>query len=263
MGARWRHPGRQRSCLPTPAQPGISVSDGKSVGVPDGKRGQIRFPAENGFDPGSDLAFVFCSSFFNPGWTRTETVRGREGGLRRGVRGMDAAAKPPWTGSRRPLRDPPPPPPRRGKAPVGGPPPAGGGRGGIRTMDAAAKPPGTGSRRPLRDPPSRPERRKSAAFRDHPEGLRRWLDIQIPRKQKRPSTGPGRVRGSGQAGIRIPASLRRPVRWPSGDRRRCGGPAVRPVPGRPARWLAGPGLRRRAGRRRPRPHRPRRSTPLR
>ncbi len=179
---------------PRPSPLGISVSDGKSVGFPSGKRGQIRFPAENGSDPGSDLAFVFCSSFFNPGWTRTETVRGREGGLRRGVRGMDAAAKPP----------------------------------------------GTGSRRPLRAPPSRSERRKSAAFRDHPEGLRRWLDTPIPRKRKRPSTGPGRSRRSGQAGIRIPASPRRPVRLPSGDHLPCGGPAGQPGPGQPVQRRAAP-----------------------
>ncbi|WP_408022901.1 hypothetical protein, partial [Stenotrophomonas geniculata] len=54
----------------------------------------IRFPQENGSDPGSDLAFVFCFSFFNPGWTRTEIFRGREGGLRRGVSRMDAATEP-------------------------------------------------------------------------------------------------------------------------------------------------------------------------
>ncbi|SET21271.1 hypothetical protein SAMN05720615_10312 [Stenotrophomonas indicatrix] len=65
---------------------------------------------------------------------------------------------------------------------------------------------------------------------DHPEGLRRWLDIQMPRKRRRPSAGPGRFRASGQAGIRIPASLHQPVRWPWIGRRCCGGLALRPLP---------------------------------
>jgi hypothetical protein len=76
---------------------------------------------------------------------------------------------------------------------------------------------------------------------DHPEGLRRWLDNQIPRKQKRPSTGPGRSRTSDQAGIRTPASPRRPVRWPSGDHPPCGGPAGQSGPGQPVQRRAAPG----------------------
>ncbi|WP_256647617.1 hypothetical protein, partial [Stenotrophomonas maltophilia] len=46
------------------------------------------------------LTLIFF--FLLRGWTHTETVRGRAGGIRGGVRGMDAAAKPPRTDSRRP-----------------------------------------------------------------------------------------------------------------------------------------------------------------
>ncbi|MGG6387252.1 hypothetical protein, partial [Bacillus velezensis] len=45
------------------------------------------------------LLFFFTSL---PWRTHPETVRGRAGWVRGGVRDMDAAAKPPWTGSRRP-----------------------------------------------------------------------------------------------------------------------------------------------------------------
>ena len=213
---------------PDPARQGFTSADGKSVGFPSGKRGQIRFPAENGSDPGRDLAFCSLLFFLQSGVGYTETVRGREGGLRRGVSAM-------------------------------GPRHASGGLAGRPTPvlpcaqdsaheQGAPEPTRTYSRRPLRNPPSRPTLSSPAFQATHPEGLRRWLDIRIPRKRTRPGAGPGRVRGSGQAGVRTPASLRRPVRWPSGDRQRCGGPAVPPVPGRPAQWLAGPGLRRRAGR---------------
>ena len=199
---------------PDPARQGFTSADGKSVGFPSGKRGQIRFPAENGSDPGRDLAFCSLLFFLQSGVGYTETVRGREGGLRRGVSAMDGAPEP------------------------------------TRTY----------SRRPLRSPPSRPTLSSPAFQPTHLEGLRRWLDIQIPRKQKRPGAGPGRSRTSGQAGIRTPASLRRPVRWPSGDHRRCGGPAGRPGPVRPVRQHAGPGQRRCAGQPRSRLRPPRRST---
>ncbi|MRI41447.1 hypothetical protein D5301_04215 [Stenotrophomonas sp. MH181796] len=43
-------------------------------------------------------------------WTCQETVGGGAGWVRGGVRGMDAAAKPPGTGSRRPPRTQPVPP---------------------------------------------------------------------------------------------------------------------------------------------------------
>jgi len=48
--------------------------------------------------PAFDFLFLFR------GWQHTETIRGRAGWVRGGVRGMDAAAKPPRTGSRRPPR---------------------------------------------------------------------------------------------------------------------------------------------------------------
>ena len=95
--------------------------------------------------------------------------------------------------------------------------------------------------RPLRSLPSRPTLASQALFATHPEGLRRWLDNQIPRKQKRPSTGPGRSRNSGRAGVRTPASLRRPARWPSGDHPPCGGPAGQPGTGQPVQRRAAPG----------------------
>src|SRR5690606_26444652 len=48
------------------------------------------------------VAFDFLLCF--PWWTHTETVRGRAGWARGGVRRMDAAAKPTRTYSRRPPR---------------------------------------------------------------------------------------------------------------------------------------------------------------
>ncbi|MBN5132447.1 hypothetical protein JY417_19940, partial [Stenotrophomonas maltophilia] len=47
-------------------------------------------------------AFAFASAFlFSFPWrTHSEIVRGRAGWVRGGVRGMDAAAKPPWAGCR-------------------------------------------------------------------------------------------------------------------------------------------------------------------
>ena len=66
---------------------------------------QERFLMSDGERTGSDPLLLFF--FLLRGWTHTETVRGRAGGLGRGVRGMDAAAKPPWMGSRRPLPSPP------------------------------------------------------------------------------------------------------------------------------------------------------------
>ncbi len=52
-------------------------------------------------------AFAFEFSFVFRGWRAQEPVQGRAGRVRRGVRGMDAAAKPPWMGSRRPRLTPP------------------------------------------------------------------------------------------------------------------------------------------------------------
>ncbi len=206
---------------PDPARQGSTSADGKSIGFPGGKRGQIRFPAENGSDPGSDLAFVFCSSFFNPGWTRTGSVRGREGGLRRGVSRMGSRHASGGLGRM----------PNPGLAVCAGQCTRASGDRAYRDVLAAS--------------PAQPilpaKRRKSAALSDHPEGLRRWLDNRIPPKQERPSTGPGRSRNSGQAGIRTPASPRRPVRWPSGDHPPCGGPAGQPGPGRPVQRRAVPG----------------------
>ncbi len=95
-------------------------------------RGQIRFPKENGSDP-MPSAMPFPRTIQpSPGNCR------RRGGVGlRGVRGMDAAAKPPWTGLRRPRN---PTPPRQttdspeplwlwlragaGRSPVGPPSPA-------------------------------------------------------------------------------------------------------------------------------------------
>jgi len=52
----------------------------------------------------SDPLLILIFFFDFPWRTHTETVRGGAGWVRGGVRGMDAAAKPPRTGSRRPPR---------------------------------------------------------------------------------------------------------------------------------------------------------------
>ncbi|WP_313420375.1 hypothetical protein, partial [Stenotrophomonas sp.] len=44
----------------------------------------------------SDRRLLLNFSFVFRGWRAQEPVQGRAGGVRRGVRGMDAAAKPPW-----------------------------------------------------------------------------------------------------------------------------------------------------------------------
>ncbi len=52
----------------------------------------------------SDPLLLLIFFFFSVGWPHTETVRGRAGWVRGGVRGMDAAAKPTGTYLRRPPR---------------------------------------------------------------------------------------------------------------------------------------------------------------
>ena len=148
MGAWPRHPCRGHPAIRhLPAFDSFPVTAGNSrfpVGVDLGRhgrstpcvwgRGQIPFPQEKGSDPGSypQCRFCFCSSYFFP-WRAEppECVRGRAGGDGGGVRGMDAAAKPPGTGLRRPPASPPArpsspiqpgdprptPPPPRGAAP--------------------------------------------------------------------------------------------------------------------------------------------------
>ncbi|HHA2918871.1 hypothetical protein, partial [Stenotrophomonas maltophilia] len=68
------------------------------------RKGQIRFPKENGSDPNPQRAAVAVAVVFAfdlllslPAVAATETVRGRAGGLGGGVSRMDAAAKPPGT----------------------------------------------------------------------------------------------------------------------------------------------------------------------
>ncbi|HEL3750092.1 TPA: hypothetical protein UMV35_002390 [Stenotrophomonas maltophilia] len=55
----------------------------------------------------SDRRLMLIFFFLLRGWTHTETVRGRAGGLRGTVGAMDGAIEPPWMGSRRVLRNPP------------------------------------------------------------------------------------------------------------------------------------------------------------
>ncbi len=105
MGARWRHPWRQRSCKPTPP-----TSDSSRRLIAVGRcRPWSTHPRHAWMRAKrSALTLTLTFLFFDFPWrTRTETVRGRAGWVRGGVRGMDAAAKPPWTGSRRPPRTPP------------------------------------------------------------------------------------------------------------------------------------------------------------
>ncbi|WP_414608334.1 hypothetical protein, partial [Stenotrophomonas pavanii] len=56
----------------------------------------IGLRAEKGSDPGSRrlLPLLLHFSFDLPWLAHTDTVKGRGGGVIRGVRGMDAAAKP-------------------------------------------------------------------------------------------------------------------------------------------------------------------------
>ncbi|WP_206747082.1 hypothetical protein, partial [Stenotrophomonas maltophilia] len=66
------------------------------------RRGQIRFPSENGSDPNTQraavaFAFALALLFSFPAVTDTETVRGRAGGLAGGVSRMDAATELTWT----------------------------------------------------------------------------------------------------------------------------------------------------------------------
>jgi len=81
------------------------------LGSDEERTGRSRFPAEKGSDPdgrgAKRPALAPALLFLFRGWTHTETVRGRAGGLGRGVSRMDAAAKPPGTDSRRPLHCPP------------------------------------------------------------------------------------------------------------------------------------------------------------
>ena len=138
LGARWRHPWRQRSCQPTPPHlRQFPCNGGFSTPCVDEvyrktRRGRIRFPAENGSDPNSQraavaVAFALALLLSLPAVMATETVRGRAGGLGGGVSRMDAAAKPPGTDSRRPPTSPPArpspvslPSPQRGLRPLAG-----------------------------------------------------------------------------------------------------------------------------------------------
>ena len=125
MGARWRHPWRQRSCQPTPPHPrqfpgdggqehGLLTIEGKQKG-----RGLRRVlfvwscsafcraePCSAPSKRSARPAFALLS-FFRGGRPQ-ETVRGRAGWVRGSVRRMDAAAKPPRTGLRRPPQPDPP-----------------------------------------------------------------------------------------------------------------------------------------------------------
>ncbi|MGF6462343.1 hypothetical protein ACVKU6_000876 [Stenotrophomonas sp. PvP086] len=223
MGARWRHPWRQRSCLPTPTRPARASlrRTARALGfqVEGGVRSVLLRKTDLTPEVTWLLSFALLSSI-RGGRAREVSVAGRVGcaGARAAWgRGMPRAG---WAGCPTPVL-----PCAQDSAHV----------------QAATELTETYLQRPLRNPSSRPKRRKSAALSDHPEGLRRWLDNQIPPKQKRPSTGPGRSCNSGQAGIRTPASPRRPVRWPSGDHPPCGGPAGQPGPGQPVQRRAAPG----------------------
>ncbi|GEM_PF-2055340 len=216
MGARWRHPWRQRSCLPTPTRPARASlrRTARALGFQVERGGRSVFLRKTDLTPEATRLLLFALlSSIRGGRARKLSVAGRVG-----CAGVSAA----WM----------PRPSPQGRV-HGGP--------------CATHPPG-------------PNEGNPPLSATTPRGLRRWLDIQITRKRKRPSAGPGRSRTSGQAGIRIPASLHRPVRWPSDDHLPCGGPAARPGPVRPVRQHAGPGLRRCAGRPRPRLRPPRRST---
>jgi len=146
MGARRRHPWRLRSCPPAPPHPRQFPGDGwfSTICVDEvyweTRRGQSRFPAENGSDPNpmrAAVASAFALLLSFPAVMATETVRGRAGGLAAGVSRMDAATEPAGTYSRRPPDNPSarpsqaslkPPPPQRGLSPLAGnlstPPPA-------------------------------------------------------------------------------------------------------------------------------------------
>ena len=189
------------------------------IGFPSGKRGQIRFPTEDGSDPGSNAAVALALlSSIRGGrarkcpWPGGWVAQGREPhGLEACLGRVGQDAQPRSCRVRRTVHT------RKRRPSLQG-----------RTCSGpcAAHPPGQPSvakrsPRPLR-------------------GASPLADIQMPRKRKRPGAGPGRVRGSGQAGIRTPASLRRPVRWPSGDHPPCGGPAGQPGPGQPVQRRAGP-----------------------
>ena len=184
MGARWRHPWRQRSCLPTPTRPAEASHrrTARALGFQVGRGVRSVFLRKTDLTPEALQLWLRSLLFF----------------LQSGV---DAQGNCPWPG---------------GWAAQGRK------RHGWRARayrDVFTESPAQPTL------PANPQQPRASS--DHPEGLRRWLDNQILRKQKRPSAGPGRIRGSGQAGIRIPASLRRPVRWPSGGRQRCDGPAAR------------------------------------
>ncbi len=189
------------------------------IGFPSGKRGQIRFPAETDLTPEATrlllLLFFLQSGVDAHGkcpWPGGWVAQGREPhGLEAclGRVGQDAqprscrVRRTVHTSKRRPSL-----------------------QGRTCSVPCAAHPPGQ---------PAVAKRSPRP-----PRGASPLADIQMPRKRKRPGAGPGRVRGSGQAGIRTPASLRRPVRWPSGDHPPCGGPAGQPGPGQPVQRRAGP-----------------------
>ncbi len=125
MGAWSRHPCRSHPCHPTPPRPRqvheaerMAKAKARAVSDVGWRRNVEPSPCSAGGFAESSRAWarlykerqakqLLILFFLFRGWTQPETVRGRAGGLGRGVRGMDAAAKPPWMGSRRPLPSPP------------------------------------------------------------------------------------------------------------------------------------------------------------
>jgi len=123
MGAWSPHPCGSHPCHPTPPRPrqvheaermakaravsdvgwrkNVEPSQCSAESIAQSSRAWARLCRERA---AKQLLLFF---FLFRGWTRTETVRGRAGGLGRGVRGMDAAAKPTGTYLRRPLPSPP------------------------------------------------------------------------------------------------------------------------------------------------------------
>jgi len=107
MGAWPRHPCRGHPALPThPAAGRFRVRHPRKR--KRRSRAKAAWPPLHCF-PRDPLLIFF---FFSVGGRPPKSVRGRSGWVRGGVRGMDAAAKPPWTDSRRPPRTQPDRPPR-------------------------------------------------------------------------------------------------------------------------------------------------------